>query len=70
MAEGAVTLRDTDVYWITHALTFMAGGAIGATAMACLQINRMQDDFNRRDDRLDDDLCGLHPDRRDRDRLV
>jgi hypothetical protein len=33
--------------WVTHALTFLAGGTIGAACMACVVINRVEQDFDR-----------------------
>jgi hypothetical protein len=53
--------------WITHLLTFIAGGTLGATLMACLAINRVERDFAR-DDWPGDDVHGRRHDRSERDR--
>ena len=54
--------------WITHLLTFIAGGTLGATLMACLAINRVERDFDDRHDWPGDDVHRRGYDRSDRDR--
>jgi hypothetical protein len=53
--------------WITHLLTFIAGGTLGAAVMAILAINRVERDFDRHD-WLGDDLHRRRHDRSVRDR--
>jgi|KBSMisStaDraftv2_1062788.scaffolds.fasta_scaffold157156_2 hypothetical protein len=54
--------------WVTYLLTFLAGGTLGAVVMAIVAINRVESDFDYRDDWPGDDVHRRGPDRADRDR--
>jgi hypothetical protein len=36
------------MFWITHALAFIAGGTVGAVLMTCMKLAKMEDDLAER----------------------